>query len=164
MVNESSLPVDGAQLLLRFQPADASPKKINQLSGTLTLLNSPQQQTLMIDDIMPFLGKQIEHPTLEKHDLKLSPVRAGPGINLTVESKNAFNISEITALDPSGGASSNIYSGRQIFNGKPVFSFHAQKEFPQKLPVRIFLNPVVEKLVVPFEFKDLAIPSDPVNN
>lgn len=153
-----SPPVQGAVVSFPFELPPSSVKTIEEFSGDLTLVTAKSHEYLLIDNIMESLGEPLQHPTLKEHSIELTPVLLGDGINITVDPKHGFKVSEITAINASGATSTTIYSGRQQFGEKIVFSFHAEDKLPPVIPVRIRINHGLEEIRVPFEFKDLPIP------
>ncbi|MDB4742864.1 hypothetical protein OAF98_00135 [Planctomicrobium sp.] len=150
--------LEGVMVAYQFEPPKPSIKMIEKFSGELTLLTAKSHEYLILDNIMESLGEPLVHPALEKNGIELTPVLFGDGVNITVDPKHGFKISEMAAIDASGGTFRTIYSGRQKFGEKIVFSFHAQDKLPQQIPVRIRINHGLEEIRVPFEFKDLPIP------
>lgn len=154
----SNPPLDGAQALFQFVPPETG-QIVERFQGSLKLLCATEKKIFVIDDLIPFLGGVVEHPVLKEHQVQLKPARLGEGINVAVHEAQPFSITDVRALDASGGDSRTIYSGRQQFRGGTVFSFYAETELPKRLPVRVTLNTKLEEVFIPFDFRGVPIPS-----
>ncbi len=152
---------DGAQAVFLFQPARDEVRKIDEFSGSLTLLTAMSQKNFVVENIMQYMGKAIEHPLLKKHNITLIPEMFGNGLNVPVKADNVLVVQEMAAVDKSGSTSRSVYSGRQQFNGRTVFSFTAKGKLPEVIPVRITINEGLEEMTVPFAFKNLDVPPKP---
>lgn len=152
-------PVDGARVIFPFQPTKNEAQSIDEFTGSCTLLTTTAQKTFVIDDIMQFLDKAIEHPLLKKHNIMLVPEMFGSGLSIPVKADNVLMVQEMAAIDKSGGTSPTVYCGRQQFNERMFFSIIPQDELPEVIPVRITINEGLEEMTVPFDFKELPIPS-----
>lgn len=150
------IPVDGARLSIPFH-ASPKTKSITELKGTFTVVYADQQKQLVIENLTPGTDKLIEHPLLAKSKIQLQPVIEGDEIRILVQEPRPFMVSEIVALDASGGDSLTIYSGRQQFGERTVFSFISQEVRPQQISLRITVNTALQESVVPFNFRNIPV-------
>ena len=147
---------EGVSVPLHYVRAMQQDEPLQAIAGKLTLLAATEVEYLYIDDLLQFIGEKIQHPLLEAEQIELKPIRAGNGITLTVDEETGLIISEIEAVDESGGTSHSIYSSRQQFGNKINFGFYGAEGPVEKLPLRIRLNRGIREIPIQFEFDGLG--------
>lgn len=152
-------PVEGAIATFQFESPPGSVTAIDEFAGELRIVIAKSDRYFIVNDLMDSLDTPLINSILKEHNLELIPTLFGDGINISLTANDALKVTDIVAIDQSGGESKTIYSGRQQFGNKTTYSFHAENELPPKLPVRIRINQEIEEIRIPFEFSDLPIPA-----
>lgn len=148
--------IEGISVPLHYVRAMQQDERLQAISGKLTLMAATAVEYLYIDDALQFIGEKIQHPLLESGQIELKPIRAGNGITITVDEETGLIISEIEAVDESGGISHSIYSSRQQFGIKINFGFYGAEGPVKKLPLIIRLNRGIREIPIQFEFDGIG--------
>lgn len=163
-------PKDGLRIPIEI--AGPGPiKKLDAVSGTITLRTGGEYETITVEKAMNHLGKPFEQSGIQleigrgkgdSETVGLSGFGAEAAEMVTVDVEGDLqSLVQVMLTDPKGKPLDTSITGSSGFGNNMAYSFGLEKPLPENAQLRLTLHKNAKEVAVPFAAKDVKVPPVP---